>query len=65
MLISVSMFYAYFSIYARDRYSTSAQEFLTLLICSGCSGHGACNYGTLAEHQVSCTCDVGWQGTNQ
>lgn len=52
----------FYSIYARDKYVSSAHIDLSVLICSGCYGNGKCDYGTPDIREVSCHCFVGWEG---
>ena len=48
-----------------DTNAVSCIENLSILVCSGCSGNGICDYGTPDNREVSCCCDIGWEGRTQ
>ena len=50
------------SLYASDGLTQSSVQELSVLVCSGCSGHGTCVFDNTDRHEVTCACDVGYQG---
>ncbi|KAH3861667.1 hypothetical protein DPMN_024601, partial [Dreissena polymorpha] len=50
------------SVFARDDLSQSSVQFLSVLICSGCSGNGVCNFDHEVAREVTCKCNIGWGG---
>jgi hypothetical protein len=59
----------YISFFANDDRGGAALENLTITICSGCEGHGVCNFAAsssvaLKFRRASCDCNTGYTGAS-
>ena len=67
--ISLTLF-ALFSLLAEDDMGVQSPAFqVSINLCSGCSGHGRCDYDDVlptenaGSYKAACDCDLGYFGT--